>query len=752
MNPRDLNRVLAHFPGNVALLRAVPGFPVVAMSASLRAISIDPDDALGRPLFDLFPESPDAPGSIAALAASFERVVRTRTAERHEQRFDIRDPASGRFEERYWAATNSPVFDDAGQVEFILHQAEDAATERRHGSMAILDAMSEGVFTLDRQWRFGYVNPKAHQILDEAPGALLGQVIWHKYPGIEDSEFGQHYRRVMDERASSAFTAFYPGTNSWYEVTAYPAPEGISVYFRDVTTRKIAEQDRERLAQESEQQRRIYEAALNNTPDFVYIFGTDHRAIYANESLRKVWGVQDVRGKTWMDLGYEQWHADMHDRELATVIQTRAPIRGEIPFTGTNGRRIYDYIFAPVFDPAGNVVAVAGTTRDVTDRKAAEQVTREHAERLAQADRAKDAFLATLSHELRNPLAPLRNGLEILRRTPGGDGTHLRIHSMMERQVDHLVRLVDDLMEVSRITRGNVSLQLESVHLQTVVESAVEAARPAIDAGRHRLSIDLPASRVVLQGDGVRLAQVLVNLLNNAARYSEPGGDIALRAVASDDTLSLSVSDTGMGMDPQEIPHLFEMFTRGDRVRSSHQGGLGIGLALARRLATLHGGSLDAQSEGLGKGSVFNLRLPLQSDAPDGAAQAGRADAIKLSLRVLLADDNQDVGNSLAEALRLFGAQVHVVDNGTDAIAAFDRVAPSVVILDIGMPRVTGYDVARTLRSRGIDVPLIALTGWGQAAERKRALDAGFDHHLVKPIALPVLLKLLASLETAPDV
>jgi PAS domain S-box-containing protein len=630
MNPRDLNRVLEHLPGNVVLLRAVPGFPVVAMNAALRALLADPDNAIGRPVFELFPDAPDSPGSVAALTASFERVIRTRKAERHEQRFDVADPSNGQFRERHWAATNSPVLDDAGEVEFILHQSEEASTE-----------------------------------------------------GLD-----------------------------------------------------------------SERQRRIYEAALNNTPDFVYIFGTDHRAIYANEALLKVWGVEDVRGLTWMDLGYEQWHADMHDREIATVIRTRAPIRGEIPFTGTNGRRIYDYIFAPVFDATGNVVAVAGTTRDVTDRQAAEQVMREHAQRLAEADRAKDEFLATLSHELRNPLAPLRNGLEILRRTPPGDGAQVRIHSMMERQVDHLVRLVDDLMEVSRITRGNVSLQMESVDLRSVVESAVEAARPAIDAGGHRLSIDLPHSRVTLLGDAVRLAQVLVNLLNNAARYSEPGGDIALRAVASAEMLSLSVSDTGMGMDPAEIPHLFEMFTRGDRVRSSHQGGLGIGLALARRLATLHGGSLDAHSEGLGKGSVFNLRLPLQTDAPGDAARAGGTDAIKLSLRVLLADDNQDVGNSLAEALRLFGAHVHVVDNGIDAIAAFDRVAPSVVILDIGMPRVTGYDVARALRSRGVEVPLIALTGWGQPAERKRALAAGFDHHLVKPISLPVLLKLLASLET----
>jgi PAS domain S-box-containing protein len=636
-------------------------------------------------------------------------------------------------------------------VEYILHQAQDAATERRHGSMAILDAMNEGVITLDRQWRVSYANPEAHRILREAPGSLAGLVIWEKYPGLEDSAFGEHYRRAMNEQRSSRFTAFYPGLDGWYEVTAYPAAEGIAVYFRDVTAHRLAEEDAERLVAQSEHQRRIYETALNNTPDFVYIFGTDLRAIYANDALLKVWGVDDVRGKTWMDLGYEQWHADMHDRELAQVISTKAPIRGEIPFTGTNGRRIYDYIFAPVLDAAGDVVAVAGTTRDVTDRQAAEQILRDHADRLAETDRAKDEFLATLSHELRNPLAPLRNGIEILRRTTSADGPHARIHSIMERQIDHLVRLVDDLMEVSRITRGNVSLQLEPVTLATVVESAVEAARPDIDAGQHRLCIDLPESPLVLRADRVRLAQILANLLNNAAKYSKPGGDITLRAHVDAGVLSLSVSDTGMGMAPAEIPHLFGMFTRSDRARSSQQGGLGIGLALSRRLAVLHGGWVDGNSEGPGKGSVFTLRLPLLVDTGVSLAGAGNpADAsTPLALRVLLAEDNSDVRTSLAEALRLFGADVHVADDGADALAQFDRIHPDVAILDIGMPRITGYDVAIALRARGVRVPLIALTGWGQAADRERALAAGFDHHLVKPVAINVLVHLLASLDGA---
>ena len=495
-----------------------------------------------------------------------------------------------------------------------------------------------------------------------------------------------------------------------------------------------------------EQQRRIYETALNSTPDFVYVFGLDHRAIYANDALLKVWGVEDVRGKSWVELGYEQWHADMHDRELAQVIATRAPIRGEIPFTGTNGRRIYDYIFAPVLDANGAVVAVAGTTRDVTDRKAAEQILRDHADRLAEADRAKDEFLATLSHELRNPLAPLRNGLEILRRITDPASQAASLHAMMERQVGHLVRLVDDLLEVSRITRGTLSLQTERVSLESIVQAALETSLPVINAGSHHLEVHLPDTPVWIEGDRVRLAQILSNLLNNAAKYSERGGRIAIDGAVDGETLTLSVADTGIGLSPEMIPRIFDMFSRGDRDSSYHQGGLGIGLALSRRLAAMHGGTVEARSDGLGHGSVFVMRLPVRA-ASHVPTQERAAEEQRLSLRILLADDNIDVGNSLADTLRLLGADVWLEDNGPGALDAFAVYAPDVVILDIGMPRVTGYDVARALRAKGVTLPLIALTGWGQDADRERALAAGFDHHLVKPVAIPLLVDLLQRID-----
>jgi PAS domain S-box-containing protein len=513
------------------------------------------------------------------------------------------------------------------------------------------------------------------------------------------------------------------------------------------------ETERQRVvpAAESERLRRMYETALDSTPDFFYVFDLEHRAIYANEALRKVWGVEDVSGKKWMDLGYEQWHADLHDREIEQVVATRAPIHSEIPFTGTNGTRVYDYIFAPVFGPGGEVVAIAGVTRDVTERKAAEQALRDQAERLAESDRAKDEFLATLSHELRNPLAPLRNAIALLRSATIRDERVAGLQAVMERQVNHLVRLVDDLLEVSRISRGTFLLRKEPVSLATVVRNAIETSSPLLQAGGHELVEDLPAEPLWLEGDPVRLAQVLANLLNNAAKYTEDAGRIELRAWREDAQAVVSVRDNGLGIGPEMLPRLFDMFSRGDRDTARSQGGLGIGLALARRLVEMHEGSLEARSEGLGLGSEFVLRLPLaRAESKPAAASTAPADDLR-GMRVLVVDDNHDAGDSIAVVLQQLGADVRVLRDGASGLTAFDEFAPTAALLDIGMPGMNGYEVARSIRARpgGDATRLIALTGWGQADDRRRAREAGFDHHLVKPAELPALLALLASVRDA---
>ncbi|MBK6005628.1 PAS domain-containing protein [Ramlibacter ginsenosidimutans] len=761
MTDDQVQRFVQSLPGLFLVVRADEHFTIVAASADyLRATYTDRGIA-GQPIFSVFPDNPDAlfTRGVANLRASFERVLATRATDTMPtQRYDVRRPAAdgGHFEERFWNPVNAPVLSSTGEVEYIVHRVEEATARTNRDAVAILESIAEGFFTLDSQWRFDFVNPQAHRILEREPGSLEGRRLWDEYPGLEGTEFERCYRRTMHERVSTRFTAFDEGQGRWYEVSTFPAPQGVSVYFRDVTEQKLLQADRERLVAESETQRRIYETALNSTPDFVYVFGLDHRALYANEALLRVWGVDDVRGKRWMDLGYEQWHADMHDAEIDRVIATRAPIRGEIPFTGTNGTRVYDYIFAPVLDSNGNVVAIAGTTRDITDRQAAEQALREQAASLAEADRAKDEFLATLSHELRNPLAPLRNSLALLRRIDEGNAKAEPVRAMMERQVNHLVRLVDDLLEVSRISRGTLSLRKQRVEVAAVVQSAIETSEPLMAAAGHALDVQLPQEPLWVEGDPVRLAQVLANLLNNAAKYSEDGGHVTVGAWAEDGQAVVSVRDTGIGIDPELLPRMFGMFTRGQRDSARAQGGLGIGLALSRRLAEMHGGTLDGHSDGVGQGSEFVVRLPLAAAAAD-AADAQPAHGLRTNeadlrgIAALVVDDNPDAGDSLGQVLALLGAEVRVARDGRKALETFAEFLPRVVLLDIGMPEMNGYEVARAIRARfpGAPTTLVALTGWGQEDDRRRAREAGFDHHLVKPAEIDALQELLGSLQAA---
>jgi len=402
-----------------------------------------------------------------------------------------------------------------------------------------------------------------------------------------------------------------------------------------------------------------------------------------------------------------------------------------------------------VLGPDGDVVAVAGTTRDVTERQAADRSLREQAERLAESDRAKDEFLATLSHELRNPLAPLRNAVELLRRTREGDMRFESVHLMMERQIDHLVRLVDELLEVSRISRGPFSLRKEQVELAAVVRSATETSEPLIRAGGHAFVLELPEEPLWLEGDLVRMAQILANLLNNAAKYTDRGGEIAVLARREGESAVIRVRDNGAGIAPEALPRMFEMFSRGDRSSGRDQGGLGIGLALSRRLAEMHGGAIDARSEGPGKGSEFSVRIPLAADQQPRPAAEDRAAASLPQKRILVVDDNRDAADSLSLILKFLGSDVRVARDGPQALEEFHAYDPAVVLLDIGMPGMDGYEVARRIRSSFPErrPTLVALTGWGQDADRRRAREAGFDHHLIKPAEIGALQLLLTSVD-----
>jgi signal transduction histidine kinase/CheY-like chemotaxis protein len=379
---------------------------------------------------------------------------------------------------------------------------------------------------------------------------------------------------------------------------------------------------------------------------------------------------------------------------------------------------------------------VAERTWAAVERARAEAALRQSEASLQEADRRKDEFLATLAHELRNPLAPIRNALHLLR--VASDRVSMeRVHGMLDRQVTHMVRLLDELLEVSRISRGVIELQRRRLDLAAVVADAVEASRPSIEHGGHALTVTLPPEPVCVEGDAMRLAQVLSNLLNNAARYTDPGGRIALALRQASGEAVVEVSDSGIGIAPEKLADLFTMFGQIDRRDPRSQGGLGIGLALAQRLAQMHGGRVEAASEGPGRGSLFTLVLPLAPDKPgDKPPERPTAGAHgPQPRRVLVIDDNQDAADSTAMLLGVLGAQPHVAYDGESGLAALKTWRPDLVLLDLGMPGMDGFEVARRIRADAetAALPVVALTGWGQQQDRQRTHDAGFDRHLVKP-------------------
>ena len=636
--------------------------------------------------------------------------------------------------------------------------------------------------------------------------------------------------------------------------------------FGDVTARRHADVQLAKVTAESARRKRLYETILSNTPDFAYVFGLDRRFMYANEVLLKMWGKtwDEAIGKTCLELGYPDWHAEMHDREIEQVKATKQPIRGEVPFHGTFGPRIYDYIFVPVLGPDGEVEAVAGTTRDVTERKLAEEQLRASEERfrafmdfsptvswitdtegqirylsatytqtfqvpegnligasvydmyprefaeeylnnirsvnqsgkpletmeraprrdgsigrflvykfplpepglvggvavditerldaeekLREADRKKDEFLALLAHELRNPLAPLRNGLHVLRLADNNPDMADKARGMMERQLSHMVRLIDDLLDVSRISSGKLALRKERVTLSEVIAAAVETARPLIDAAGHELAVRLPGELIVIEGDLTRLAQVFSNLLANSAKYTPRGGRISIEATGHGDHVEIRVADNGIGIPAESLPRIFDMFSQVDRSIERSTGGLGIGLALVRGLVDMHGGTVSASSEGADRGSTFFVNLPMLSSThsashaptPVGPSHASHR-------RVLVVDDNRDSAESMAMMLHLLAAEVYLAHDGIEAVAAAEHHRPEIVLMDVGMPRLNGLDATRRIREQpwGRDMTIIALTGWGQDSDRLRSREAGCDGHLVKPVELSEMEQLLARL------
>jgi PAS domain S-box-containing protein len=718
-------------------------------------------DANGHPLSDvfrIFNEQTRLPVEIPPLRALQEGGVVGLT----NHRVLIAQDGT----ERAIEDSAAPMRDDNGEAVGSVLVFRDV-TERRRAAAAlrrqeqralnILESVTDAFFALNREWEFTYINRQAEQVLGRERCDLLGKAIWEAYPGLPGSEFEQAYRKAMEDGVASSMTAYYPDHDRWYEVRPYPSPEGIAVYFRNVTERMAAE----RAIHESEERYRRaaaeasqaaeanakFRAFFEQGTNFAGLLSLDGTVVEANRLCLDACGFSrdEVIGKPFWECGW--WNRSPALVEMIRTASLQAAggqlFRAETAYFVANGaERVVDLILAPVMDNAGRVLFVAASGVDVTDRQQMEDALRE-------SDRKKDDFIALLAHELRNPLAPVRNGLQVMRLAGGDANAVAQTRSMMDRQLSHMVRLIDDLLDVSRIGRNKMELRRDRVLLADVVNTAVETARPQIDAGGHDLTISLPQRPVYLDADLTRLAQVFGNLLTNSAKYTEPGGRIWISAERRDVEVVVSVRDTGIGIPAESLPIIFDMFSQVDRTTERSTGGLGIGLALVKGLVEMHGGSVTVQSGGQGQGSIFTVTLPMLT-APQNLAPVtsdNPQSAVGPRRRILVVDDNRDGADSLAMLLRLMNNEVQTASDGVEALEAAERFLPEVILMDVGMPRLNGLDATRRIREQpwGRDVKIIALTGWGQEGDKERTREAGCDGHLVKPVSLPDLEELLAA-------
>jgi PAS domain S-box-containing protein len=543
----------------------------------------------------------------------------------------------------------------------------------------------------------------------------------------------------------------------------------------DITERKKAEDDVRRAEQ-------LVRSVVDNVIDGIITIDECGAVKSFNAAAEEVFGYTsfEVIGQNVKLLMPEPYHRE-HDSYIVNYLRT-----GDAKIIGIGrevvGRRkdgsTFPMELAVGEFHVGDRRHFTGIVRDITARKQSEKERkeREHerdeqaaelavalrkrteearrAEKaelqLREADRRKDEFLATLAHELRNPLAPIRNALQILRQSDEREARE-QARDMMERQVSQMVRLVDDLLDISRVTQGKLQLRKERLDLRDILTSAVESVRPLIDASAHELTVTMPPQPVHVQADSTRLAQAFQNLLNNAAKYTEKAGHIWLTAERRGNEAVVSVRDTGIGIASEHLPCLFRIFSQMAPALERSQGGLGIGLALVKGLVEMHGGTIEARSAGAGKGSEFTVHLPVVP-APIAASQGPGGDGEQTrsvrKCRILVVDDLRDAADSLAMMLRMSGHETSTAYDGLEALQTAKTFRPNVMLLDIGLPKMNGYETARRVRDEpwGGNVALVALTGWGQDEDKRRSLEAGFDHHLTKPIAPADLEKLLALL------
>ena len=619
---------------------------------------------------------------------------------------------------------------------------------------AVLEAALDAIVTLDARGKVLHFNPAAERLFGYSQPDALGLDISDLIApvagyGSGDQE-SQHYftksrgpvlAQRLEMLACNAGASTIPVELTLVRL-ATEEPLNYTAYVRDLSEQKRAEA----AVRESEER---YRDLIENANDIIYTHDLSGRLTSWNRAGEQITGyrVDEAQGMNIASLVAPDC-LERARRMIARKVVEGGRTAYELDIFTKDGRRLTVEISSRLARQPGKAPHVQGMARDVTERKRAEQALKE-------ADRKKDEFLATLAYELRNPLAPVRNALQIIKLADDNPALVKEMREMMERQVQQMVRLVDDLFDVSRITRGTFELRQELVNLATVAATALETSRPLIDAAKHILTVTLPSQPLFVAGDKTRLSQVLANLLNNSAKYTPEGGQIGLTVGSQDGQAVVRIRDNGVGIPAEMLARVFEMFTQVNRSAHGSQGGLGIGLTLVRNLVEMHGGTVEAHSEGSGKGSEFVVRLPLVEPRTPEPESAGTKEpacsGAAVKHRVLVVDDNIDAAESLGRMLQLMGNQVRTAHDGPSALAAAADFIPEVVLLDIGLPGMDGHEVARRLRLlSGLQkAVLVAQTGWGQEEDRRRSREAGFNHHLVKPVSAAAVQAVLSELPAA---
>ncbi|NUS60085.1 MAG: PAS domain-containing protein, partial [Lysobacter sp.] len=771
----DYRRLFEATPTPYVVL--TPDFTIVAANeARLRATMTTREQIIGKKLFDMFPDNPEDPEAtgVKNLCASLARVLEfVRPDAMPIQKYDIPHPRGG-FEERYWAPLNVPVLDDDGNVEYIVHCVEDVtdlvrarayageveselaqqavsvaalrSTLRDADALAgrlnaLLDAAPVGIIYVDAHKRLEVANESAREdIGDMRQGELVdtcmllrgwwadgserdGQLLGHEDWPLATALRGQDpvHSVILIERIDR------PGDRKTYDIRARPVRSQSGAITGAVMTRTdITEHLRtQALLKESEAK---FRAITETMPQIVWSARPDGYHDFFNERYYQFTGlpVGASDGFAWID-EYPPEDRDRIRKRWAESLEAGEPY--EIYYRLRHRSGEYRWVLGralPIKDDNGRITRWFGTCTDIHDQILA----RELLERDAQ---AKDEFLAVLSHELRNPLAPIRTSATLLRAAGADATTRTEIAGIIDRQTAHMTRLIDDLLDVSRVTRGVINLEREYEDLSALTRLAMEQVQPLIEQRHHEVDLQLPTESVPVCVDGARMVQVIGNLLNNAAKYTPKHGRIRVAVQAQDDDAIVTVTDNGCGIDATLLPRVFELFAQHTPGGGAVPGGLGIGLALARSIAELHDGRIRATSGGPGQGSCFEVRIPLAIAAR--ARTESQEPAHPNLCSVVVIDDNVDAARTTELVLRHFGHRVRVFHDASSALAALSD-DDEVYLIDIGLPDMSGLDVAHALRrdKRAAGATLIALTGHGSASDRQRSIVAGFDAHLVKPL------------------